>query len=114
MDYYVPHHYTAGIEKHSVKVAIKDVDDLSLRTILYTITHVVGSATPHLDLQSHFQYVIECKEPQVFNWSDDLLKIMKKQLTNCRTSQLKQFEYILILVSFFLERVLVLRLQHVD
>jgi hypothetical protein len=36
---------------------------------------------------------------------------MKKQLTKCRNGRLKQFGYESILVSFFLERVLVLRLQ---
>jgi hypothetical protein len=40
MDYYVAHHCVAGTEKHSRKVAIKDVQDLPLRTILYTITHM--------------------------------------------------------------------------
>jgi hypothetical protein len=54
MDYYVAHHCATGTEKHSGKVSIKDVEDLSLRTILYTITHVVGSVTPHMALQSHF------------------------------------------------------------
>jgi hypothetical protein len=81
MDYYVAHHCAAGIEKHSGKVSIKDVEDLSLRIILYTITHVVGSAAPHMDLQIHFQYAIECMEPRVFNWCEGLLKNMKKQLT---------------------------------
>jgi hypothetical protein len=63
MDYYVEHHCATGTEKHSGKVSIKDVEDLYLRTILYTITHVAGSVAPHMALQSHFQYVIECMEP---------------------------------------------------
>jgi hypothetical protein len=36
---------------------------------------------------------------------------MKKQLTKCRNGGLKQFVYGSILISFFLERVPVLRLQ---
>jgi len=36
---------------------------------------------------------------------------MKKQLTNCRNGWLKLFVYGSILVSFFLERVPILRLQ---
>jgi hypothetical protein len=67
MDYYVSYHCVPSTEKHSGKVAIKDVWDLPLRTILYTITHMAGSATPHMALQIHFQYVIECMEPRVFN-----------------------------------------------
>jgi hypothetical protein len=93
MDYYVAHHCTAGTEKHSGKVSIKDVQDLSLRTILYTITHVVGSVSPHMALQIHFQYAIGCMEPLVFNWYEGLLKNMKKQLTKWRTGRLKQFGY---------------------
>jgi hypothetical protein len=67
MDYYVAHHCVAGTKKHSGKVSIKDVQYFPLRTILYTITHMAGSAAPHMALQSHFQYAIECMEPRVFN-----------------------------------------------
>jgi hypothetical protein len=113
MDYYVAHHCMPGTENNSGKVTIRDVMDLPLRTILYTITWMVGSATPHMDFQSHFQYAIECMEPKVFNWCEGVLKNMKKQLTKCRNGQLKQFGYGSISVSFFLERVPVLRL-HVE
>ena len=50
-------------------------------------------------------------DPRVFNWCEGVLKIMKKQLTKFRNGGLKQFGYGSILVSFFLERVHVLRLQ---
>jgi hypothetical protein len=63
-------------------------------------------------LQSHLHYVIECMEPQVFNWFKGLLKYMKRQLTKCRTSQLKQFRYGSIFVSLFLERVPIFLLHH--
>ena len=63
MDYYVAHHCTAGTEKHSGKVSIKGVQDFPLRTILYIITWMIGSVAPHMALQSHFQYAIECMEP---------------------------------------------------
>jgi hypothetical protein len=114
MDYYVAHHCIPGTEKHSGKVSIKDVQDFPLRAILYTITQMEGSETPHMALQIHFQYAIESMEPQVFNWYKRLLKNMKKQLTKCRTDRLKQFGYGSILVSFFLERVPILCLQHVE
>jgi hypothetical protein len=51
MNYYVVHHYSTGTGKHGGKVPIKNVLSLPLRTILFTVTHVVGSATPHMDLQ---------------------------------------------------------------
>jgi hypothetical protein len=72
---------------------------------------MVGSAAPHMDLQSHFQYALECMEPRVFNWCEGVLKNMKKQLTKCGSGGLKQFGYVSILVSFILERVPVLHLQ---
>jgi hypothetical protein len=50
-------------------------------------------------------------EPRVFNWCEGVLKSMKKQLTKCRNSWLKQFGYESLLVSFFLERFHVLHLQ---
>ena len=50
MDYYVAQHCSAGMEKHSGKVPIKNILDLPLRTILFTITYVVGSETPHMAL----------------------------------------------------------------
>jgi hypothetical protein len=54
MDYYVAHHYTVGTKKHSDKVAIKYVVDLSLRSFLYTITHVARSVSPQMALHNHF------------------------------------------------------------
>jgi hypothetical protein len=50
-------------------------------------------------------------EPRVFNWCEGVLKSMKKQLTKCKSGGMKQIGYGLILVSFFLERVPVFRLQ---
>ena len=104
MDYYVAHHYVPGTENHSGKFSIRDVRYFPLRNILYTITQMARSVAPHMALQSHFQYAIECMEPRVFNWCESLLKNMKKQLTKCRNGRLKQFGYGSILVSLFLEK----------
>jgi hypothetical protein len=114
MDYYVSHLCIDGTKKDSGNVSINDVQYFPLRTILYIITHMEGSVAPHMALQSHFQYVIECMEPRVFNCYKGLLKIMKKQLTKCRNGRLKQFGYGSILVSFFLERVPIFHLQHLE
>jgi hypothetical protein len=110
IDYYVVHHCVPGTEKHSGKMAIRDVQDLPLWTILYTITQMPGSATPHMSLQRHFQYAIECMDPRVFNWYKGVLKNMKNKSTKCRNGWLKIFGYVSILVSLFLERVPFLRL----
>jgi len=76
-------------ERQKGKVAIWGVTDITLRTILFTITQMAGSAAPHMDLQSYFQYAIECTEPQVFNWADAVLRSLKKQLTKWRRGDLK-------------------------
>jgi hypothetical protein len=98
-------------ERKKGKVAIWGVQDLTLRTILFTIARMAGSSTLHMALQSYFQYAIKCTEPRVFNWADVVLRSIKKQLTKCRRSELKQFKYGSLLVSFFLERVPIFRLQ---
>jgi hypothetical protein len=103
--------YEPDAERYKGKVAIRGVWDLTLRTILFTIARMEGSASPHMVLQSYFQYAIECLEPQVFNWCDGLLWSMKTQLTKRKRGDLKQFGYGSIWVSFFLERVPHLRLQ---
>jgi hypothetical protein len=99
------------VERQKGKVAIWGVTDLTLCTILFTIARMAGSATPHMALQSYFQYAIKCIEPRVFNWADAVLHNIKKQLTKCRRGGLKQIGYGSLLVSFFLERVLVFCLQ---
>jgi hypothetical protein len=77
-------HYVPEAERSKGKVAILGVRDLTLHTILFIIARMAGSFTPHMALQSYFQYAIECTEPRVFNWVDAVLCIMKRQLTKCR------------------------------
>jgi hypothetical protein len=67
MSHYISEHCVPGAKRHSGKVAIRDVCDLPLQTILYTIAHMEGSAAPHMTLQRDFQYALECMEPRVFN-----------------------------------------------
>jgi hypothetical protein len=54
MSHYISAHCVPSTQKHSDKVAIRDVHDLPLQTILYTIVCMAGSATPHMDLQIYF------------------------------------------------------------
>jgi hypothetical protein len=95
-------HCEPKAERRKCKVAIRGVRDLTLRTILFTIAWMAGSASPHMALQSYFQYAIECTEPRVFNWCDGVLRSMKTQLTKSKNRDLKKFGYGSILVSFFL------------
>jgi hypothetical protein len=111
MSEYCHLHSVPEAERKKGKVAIWGVRYLTLRTILLAIAWMAGSPAPHMVLQSYFQYAIECTEPRVFNWVDAMLCMVKKQLTKCRRGNLKQFRYGSLLVSFFLERVPLLRLQ---
>jgi hypothetical protein len=90
MSEYVRQYCVPEAERSKGKVSIWGVQDLTLRTILFTIACMAGSAAPHMALQSYFQYAIECTEPRVFNWSDAVLRSMKRQLTKCRRGNLKQ------------------------
>jgi hypothetical protein len=110
MSEYVRDHCEPAAERREGKVAIWGVRDITLRTILWTIARMAGSASPHMALQSYFQYALECLEPRVFNWADAMLRNLKKQLTKCRRGGFKQFGYGSLIVSFFCERVLVYQL----
>jgi len=110
MSEYVRQYYVPEAKRSKGKVSILGVQDLTLWTILFTITRMVGSAAPHITLQSYFQYAIEWTEPYIFNWLDAILCSMKRQLMKCRKGDLKQFGYGSLLVSFFLESVPLLQL----
>jgi hypothetical protein len=71
-------------ERKKEKFSIWGVQDLTLRTILFTIAQMAGSSTPHMELQSYFYYAIECTEARVFNWADVVLRSIKRQLTKCK------------------------------
>jgi hypothetical protein len=105
MSEYICRHYETDAKRHKGKVAIQGVRYLTLRAILFTIAWMEIIMLPHMALKSYFQHVVECMEPQVFNWCDGVLHSMKTQLTKRKRGDLKKFGYGSILVSFFLERV---------
>jgi hypothetical protein len=74
MSEYCLQYCVTEVERSKGKVAIWGVQDLTLRTILFTIACMAGSVAPHMALQSYVQYVIECIESWVFNWSDVVQK----------------------------------------
>jgi hypothetical protein len=67
MSEYLHRHCVLDAERSKGKVSIWEAQDLTIWTILFTIAFMVGIAAPHMDLQSYFQYVIECTKPHVFN-----------------------------------------------
>jgi hypothetical protein len=50
MSEYCRIHYVPEAERKKGKVAIWGVQDLTLRTILFTIARMAGSSTPHMEL----------------------------------------------------------------
>jgi hypothetical protein len=54
MSHYLSAHCVSAVEIHNGKVSIRDVWDLPLCTILYTIVHMAGSAAPYMTLQRDF------------------------------------------------------------
>jgi hypothetical protein len=86
------------------RIPIKDIRELPLRSILFSITSVMSSTSMHLASRSQVAYNVQCLEPTLFNWSAGFLRNVKEQISRCRTGQ-KQFGYGSFLVSFFLERI---------
>jgi hypothetical protein len=54
MSEYCNQYYVPETERKKGKVAIWGVQDLTLRTILFTIAQMAGSSAPHMALQSYF------------------------------------------------------------
>ena len=93
------------------KIPIKDVKDFPLWMTLFTMQGVSRSHGAHQASRAHMLYSVEAMAPTVFHWAEALLVVFKKQLTKCIHGELKRFGYGTIIMSFFLERVPVLRPQ---
>lgn len=89
VDNYIAAHYHPKARKSSKKVPIKDIVDLPLCTILFTITWVTSSIGPHLASKAHMYYTLECLNLIVFNWCTKLLVSLRHPLIKCRTSHHK-------------------------
>ena len=88
----------------SGKVDIKTIPDLTLRVVLHTITRAVGSQALHEATKTQLLLAVDCMALTIYNWAEAVTIKMKRQLTKCKKTKLKQFGYGCILVSFFLER----------
>lgn len=95
------------------KVTIRDISDRPLRSILYTIGRMVGSASLHVANKSYVQHALECLQPKVFNWCDAVLVQLKIQLTKVKDGKLKNFGFGSILTAFALERVPLMQPQYI-
>ena len=99
-------HCPKALKSKSGKVEIATIRDLTLRVLLLTINRVAGSQAVHETNKSKFLYAIDCAAPTIFNWAKAMKINIKRQLTKSKAGNLKKFCYGSILVTFFLERVL--------
>jgi hypothetical protein len=87
VDEYLANHCVPGAKLVGSRIAIKDIRDLSLRSIMFSITSIVGSTSAHLASRSQVAYGLQCLEPTLFNWSAWFLQHVKEQITRCRSGQ---------------------------
>jgi hypothetical protein len=87
MDEYLANHCVPGARLVGGRIAIKDIRDLYLRSIMFSITSIVGSMSAHLVSISQVAYGLQCLEPTLFNWSTGFLHHVKEQITRCRSGQ---------------------------
>ena len=92
VDVYLARHCIPGARLVGGRIPIKDIRELPLRSILFSITSMTGSTSAHLASRSQVAYGVQCLEPTLFNWSAGFLRNVKEQISRCRTGQ-KQFGY---------------------
>lgn len=109
MDILIARHCHGSHNTKSGKIDIRTFTNIPLRTVLYNIDRMEGVQALHEVRKSHFMYELDCLSPIVFSWCEGLLVNMKDQLTKCKTGKLKKNGYRSILVTFFLECVLLFR-----
>jgi hypothetical protein len=69
MDEHVKNHCVLGTRLVGGRITIKDIRDLPLRSILFSITSIARSTNSHLVSISQVAYGLQCLEPTLFNWS---------------------------------------------
>jgi hypothetical protein len=81
---YIATYCREGVDRTSVKILIKEIEDRPLHTIAFTIRKLARSTTTHIITKSQMAYAVECMEPRVFNWCEGVLVSLKNQITRCR------------------------------
>ena len=104
-DYVMQYFYPRSEPRKDGKINIRDFMDFLLRTILFTIAKLDGTVTLHVANRSYMQYVLECLEPTIFNWSEAVLSQIMEQLNKAKGGRKKNFSYGSILIFFSLERI---------
>jgi hypothetical protein len=95
----------AGTNQRTSWVPVNSVISLTLQTILSLIGKITGSTAHHQATRAQMNCALQCMNAQIFDWSTTLLEAMKRQLTDCRQREHRNFGFGTILCSFFFERV---------
>ena len=93
-------------------IDIKTISLPELKVIVFTITKLCRSATLHIATGSQMRMEVDCFRGTIFNWCDAVLANVKGQLARANNEQLNTFGYGALVVSFGLERVSMLVMQH--
>jgi hypothetical protein len=84
---YLENHCVPGSILVGGIITIKDIRDLPLRSIIFSITSMEGSTNSHLVSRSQVAYGLQCLETTLFNWSVGFLQNVKEQITRCKAGQ---------------------------
>ena len=87
VDLYIRDLCVEGTRRQGRKLPIQHMSNIPLRTILYTVTRIVGSTLVHLASKSQVLTSIRATEGVVFDWCSGLLANLKDQLTRCRVGR---------------------------
>lgn len=80
-------HCREGVQREKDKIYIKDIEDLTLQTLAYTIIRVAGTQALHIVTKPHLELCIICLEPTFFNWCEGMLMNVKSQLMKMKRSR---------------------------
>ena len=70
-------------------IPIKDVMDLPLQTVLFTMQGISGSHGAHQESRDEMLYVLEAMALTIFKWDESLLVTFKEKLTKHHRDELK-------------------------
>ena len=87
----IDQYYFLGTQMSEKQIPIRDVMDLPLGKVFFTMHLVVGIHGDHQESKAHMLYALEAMTATVFNWEEDLLVVLKDQLTKCQRGELKNF-----------------------
>ena len=89
-------------------IDIKTISHHELKVIAFTVTRLCRSAALHMATGSQMRMAVDCYRGTIFNWCEAVLANVKGQITRAKNGHLKNFGYGFLVVSFGLERVLML------